>query len=67
MKINFIFTQIINFNYIMNKIDFKLKEKCGIYEIFNMENGKRYVGSSIDIYNRIHEHIFNLKNGKSHN
>ena len=51
----------------MNKIDFKLKEKCGIYEIFNMENGKRYVGSSIDIYNRIHEHVFNLKNGKSHN
>ena len=51
----------------MDKIDFKLKGKCGIYEIFNMESGKRYVGSSVDIYNRLHEHVHNLKNNKAHN
>lgn len=51
----------------MNKIDFLLKGKCGIYCIFNMENGKRYVGSSVDIYNRLHEHVHNLKRGDSHN
>lgn len=33
----------------MNKIQFELKEKCGIYMIVNLKNGKRYVGSSIDI------------------
>lgn len=51
----------------MNKIDFKLKEKCGIYMFFNMISGKRYIGSSVDIYNRIHEHVHNLNNNKSHN
>lgn len=51
----------------MNKIEFELKYKCGIYLIVNLINGKRYVGSSINIYNRIHEHIHNLKNNKSHN
>ena len=51
----------------MKQIDFKLRQKCGIYCIFNLVNGKRYIGSSVDIYNRWHEHIHNLKNGKSHN
>lgn len=51
----------------MNKIEFNLKGKSGIYMFFNMISGKRYVGSSTDIYNRIHEHYYNLKNNKSHN
>ena len=51
----------------MQKIDFLLKNKCGIYMIFNLVNGKRYIGSSLDIYNRLHEHLHNLKNNKSHN
>lgn len=34
----------------MINIDFKLKGKCGIYSIFNMSNGKRYIGSSVDLY-----------------
>lgn len=51
----------------MNKIDYKLNEKCGIYCIFNLENGKRYIGSSVNIYNRWHEHLHNLKGNKSHN
>lgn len=51
----------------MNKIEFELRYKSGIYLIINLINGKRYIGSSADIYNRIHEHIHNLKNNKSHN
>lgn len=51
----------------MNKIEFKLKGKCGIYVFTNLENGKRYVGSSVDLYNRLHEHVHNLKNNKAHN
>lgn len=51
----------------MIQIDFKLKGRSGIYSILNLENGKRYIGSSVDIYNRLHEHFYNLKNNKSHN
>lgn len=51
----------------MKKIKFELKNKTGIYCIFNIVNGKRYIGSSVDIYNRFHEHIHNLKENKSHN
>ena len=51
----------------MNKIESKLMEKCGIYIIVNLQNGKRYIGSSINIYNRLHEHVHNLKNNKAHN
>lgn len=51
----------------MNKIDEKLRFKSGIYYFINIVNGKRYVGSSIDIYNRLHEHCHNLKYGKAHN
>lgn len=51
----------------MIQIDYKLKGKCGIYSILNLKNGKRYIGSSVDLYNRLHEHWHNLKNNKSHN
>lgn len=51
----------------MNKINENLRFKSGIYAIFNLENGKRYVGSSVDLYNRLHEHYHNLKNNKAHN
>lgn len=51
----------------MNEINFKLKNKCGIYSFINLVNGKRYVGSSVDLYNRLHEHYHNLKNNKAHN
>ena len=51
----------------MIQIDYKLKGKCGIYSILNLENGKRYIGSSVNLYNRLHEHWHNLKNNKSHN
>lgn len=51
----------------MEKIDFKLKGKCGVYMIFNLQNGKRYVGSSVDIYNRLHEHLHILIRNEAHN
>lgn len=34
----------------MNKIDSKLRFKSGIYMFFNIVSGKRYIGSSVDIY-----------------
>lgn len=40
-------------------------KKCGIYMIFNLVSGKRYVGSSINIYNRFHEHIHILKRNEA--
>lgn len=42
-------------------------KKCGIYLIFNLVSGKRYVGSSINIYNRFHEYIHILKINEAHN
>lgn len=51
----------------MNKINFELNERCGIYMIFNLVNGKKYVGSSVNLYDRIHQHICLLNSKKHHN
>ena len=51
----------------MQDINYKIKNKSGIYSFLNLVNGKRYVGSSVDLYNRLHEHVHNLKNNKAHN
>lgn len=51
----------------MEKISFYLRYACGIYCIFNMYNGKKYIGSSVDMYNRMHEHLHLLRRGASHN
>lgn len=51
----------------MIQISEKLRQKCGIYSIFNYVNGKRYIGSSKELYNRFYEHLYNLRNQKSHN
>lgn len=48
-------------------VNFNLNEKCGIYIIINTVNGKRYIGSSKNIYDRLCEHKSNLKNNKGHN
>lgn len=39
---------------------------CGIYEIVNTVNGKRYVGSSVDIDSRWQTHIRELRRGTHH-
>lgn len=38
-----------------------MKKVCGIYEIYNTANGKRYVGQSVDIYHRFAVHNSLLK------
>ena len=35
---------------------------CGIYVMRNLINGKVYIGQSVDIYNRLRVHEWNLKN-----
>lgn len=39
---------------------------CGIYEIVNKVNGKRYVGSSVDIEARWRAHLRELRRGSHH-
>ena len=51
----------------MKKINRKLNKKCGIYIITNVENGKRYVGSSKDLYGRLHDHMCELNRNSAHN
>lgn len=34
---------------------------AGVYQIYNTETGKRYIGSSIDVERRLKEHKRNLK------
>ena len=39
----------------------------GIYEIVNLVNGKRYIGSSVDLRRRENQHFANLERGTHHN
>ena len=43
------------------------KNICGIYEIINVVNKKRYIGKSVDIDARWCHHIRSLNNNKHHN
>lgn len=50
------------------KINHKLlNEKCGIYKIYNKKNNKYYIGSSKNLYDRLHIHFCRLRNNKHHN
>ena len=51
----------------MQKINDLLRKKSGIYSIMNIANGKIYIGSSKDIYNRLHEHLHLLNANSAHN
>lgn len=51
----------------MKDIEFTLFEKSGVYCIFNTITGKKYIGSSVNIYNRMHEHFHLLNKGEAHN
>lgn len=51
----------------MNAIKIELFGKSGIYMIINNVNGKKYIGSSVNIYNRLHGHFKLLKENRSHN
>lgn len=48
----------------MEVIDYNtnlINTNCGIYEIYNVENGHRYIGSSQNIHNRVLSHKQRLK------
>jgi hypothetical protein len=42
-------------------------KKSGIYRIFNTETNKSYIGSSKNIYNRLHKHKYELMKNKHYN
>lgn len=44
-----------------------LNENCGVYKIINKTNNKIYIGSSKNIYDRLHSHFFELKHNRHHN
>jgi len=44
----------------------KYPQGCGIYAIENMQNGKRYVGSSRNMERRIKAHVWQLRNDRHH-
>jgi len=43
-----------------------MSKKSGIYKITNKQNGKIYIGSSLNIYQRFYMHRSNLDRGKHH-
>lgn len=45
----------------------KLAFKSGVYAIRNSRNGKIYIGSSINLSNRIKSHTYRMRNGVSKN
>jgi group I intron endonuclease len=51
----------------MNTINKNLNKKCGIYLIINLINGKRYIGSSKDLYERLYHHVWSLNRGSHEN
>lgn len=46
----------------MEKLNLCTKNISGVYIITNLINGKRYVGSSNDLYERSYSHIYHLNN-----
>jgi len=52
--------------FLLEKVDRKTNSKSGIYIIENILTGKKYIGSSINCYDRIKRHFMDLNNGKHH-
>lgn len=44
-----------------------MKKSSGVYQIKNKENGKRYIGSSVNVTRRFYEHKRTLRKGEHHN
>ena len=45
----------------MEKLNLCTKNISGVYIITNLVNGKRYIGSSNDLYERSYSHIHHLQ------
>ena len=43
-----------------------MENNCGVYHIRNVLNGKRYIGSSVDLKKRKYQHFNNLQKNKHH-
>lgn len=43
-----------------------IEHKPGVYQIRNLINGIVYIGSAVDLYQRMHGHFSNLRNKKHH-
>lgn len=44
-----------------------LRNKIGIYKILNTQNNKFYIGSSINLYHRLHQHLSKLRSNSHTN
>lgn len=44
----------------MEKLSLCTKNVSGIYMIFNLQNGKKYIGSTNDLYERSYSHLYHL-------
>ena len=51
----------------MNKIEFELNGKSGIYQLKNLANNKKYIGSSCNLYARLYDHVYNMNHNHGHN
>lgn len=51
----------------MNKIEFELNGKSGIYQLKNLVNNKKYIGSSCNLYARLYDHMYNMNHNHGHN
>lgn len=51
----------------MKTFNTNLQGHCGVYIIFNLVNGKRYIGSAKDLYARLCTHLSLLRHQKEHN
>ena len=40
---------------------------AGVYALLNMENGHSYIGSSVDLHRRQHDHFAQLTSGRHRN
>lgn len=58
---------VYNHDDIGKEIDYTDDFKHGIYKILNIINNKIYIGSAVNLYKRMHNHIYQLNNQKHHN